>query len=62
MPLDESKYDTMRFMRCKNCGNVYAAGIGVTPECPECSSNSSAAYRPDESGKDGGANPENRGV
>ena len=56
MPIDESKYETMRFLRCKQCGNVYAASLNDTPECPECSSTKAKIYRPDDAeGEDVGA-------
>jgi predicted nucleic acid-binding Zn-ribbon protein len=51
MALDESKYKTLRFMRCKQCGEVFASGVGAVPECPDCASQNSTVYRPD--GKDG---------
>jgi predicted Zn-ribbon and HTH transcriptional regulator len=54
MALDESKYETMRFMRCKQCGNVYASGFDDTPECPECASHQSIIYRPDGAKEDSG--------
>lgn len=51
MALDESKYKTLRFMRCKQCGAVFASGVGTVPECPDCASQNSSVYAPD--GKDG---------
>ncbi len=51
MALDESKFDTMQFMRCKRCGNVFASRLKSVPECPECSSADVARFRPD--GKQG---------
>jgi DNA-directed RNA polymerase subunit RPC12/RpoP len=49
MALDESKFDTMQFMRCARCGNVFAARLSGSgaPECPECSSADVARFRPD---------------
>jgi len=47
MALDESKYKTLRFMRCKQCGGVFASGVGAVPECPDCASQNSTVYRPD---------------
>ena len=50
MALDESKYETMKFLRCKQCGNVYTARLGVAaPECPECSSREAEIFRPEGS-------------
>lgn len=52
MALDESKYETMKFLRCRQCGNVYTARMGITdPECPECSSREVEIYIPE--GSDG---------
>lgn len=36
--LDENNYPTMKFMRCKKCGNVFAASMTGYNECPECAS------------------------
>jgi predicted Zn-ribbon and HTH transcriptional regulator len=47
MAIDESKYKTMRFMKCKKCGNVYAASLSGSMECPECASNDVLHFRPD---------------
>jgi predicted Zn-ribbon and HTH transcriptional regulator len=56
MAPDENKFKTMQFMRCKKCGNVYAASVSGTVECPECSSGDAVRYRPD--GKEGGETAE----
>lgn len=47
MAPDENKFKTMQFMRCKKCGNVYAANVSGAVECPECSSGDAVRYRPD---------------
>jgi predicted Zn-ribbon and HTH transcriptional regulator len=47
MAIDESKYKTMRFMKCKKCGNVYAASLTGSKECPECASDDVLHFRPD---------------
>jgi predicted Zn-ribbon and HTH transcriptional regulator len=47
MPIDESKYRTLKLMRCKKCGNVYAASLTSAAECPECSSRDASYFRPD---------------
>lgn|GEM_PF-3317795 len=53
--IDESKFGTMRLLRCRKCGNVYAAGYGAAvPECPECSSNESELYKPEGSDRNEG--------
>jgi predicted Zn-ribbon and HTH transcriptional regulator len=56
MAPDESKFSTMKFMRCKKCGNVYAASLTGAVECPECSSGDAVRYRPD--GKEDDSSPE----
>lgn len=56
MAPDENKFKTMQFMRCKKCGNVYAASVSGAVECPECSSGDAVRYRPD--GKEGGETAE----
>jgi predicted Zn-ribbon and HTH transcriptional regulator len=44
---NEQQYPTMRFMKCKKCGAVFAAPPGGPTECPECSSAATGAFRPD---------------
>jgi len=48
MSLDENNYKTLRFMKCKTCGNVFAASLAGSKECPDCASNHIAHFRPDE--------------
>ena len=43
--MDENKYPTRRFMRCRKCGQVFAAGPWDTQECPECSSADTEEYQ-----------------
>jgi ABC-type ATPase with predicted acetyltransferase domain len=53
MALDESKFETLKFLRCKQCGNVYTASLKETaPECPECSSHEAELFRPEGSEED----------
>jgi hypothetical protein len=47
MAIDESNYKTMKLLRCKKCGNVYAAGLSGSTECPECASDDASQFRPD---------------
>jgi predicted Zn-ribbon and HTH transcriptional regulator len=47
MAPDENKFRTMKFMRCKKCGNVYAARLTGAVECPECASDEAVRFRPD---------------
>ncbi len=47
MPLDENKYETMRFMKCKTCGNVFAASLAGSKECPDCESHHISRFQPD---------------
>ena len=48
MAFDESKYKTTKFMKCKECGNVFAAGLsGGNAECPDCASGDLSRFRPD---------------
>jgi hypothetical protein len=49
--MNESQYPTLRFMHCKKCGNMFVAGLDGSTECPECSSDSTTAYSPEENGK-----------
>lgn len=44
--LDESKYPTLRYFRCRTCGHVFVEGLAGSTECPECSSSDAGAYRP----------------
>ncbi|NLP03902.1 MAG: hypothetical protein GX089_15515 [Fibrobacter sp.] len=46
--INESKYPTMRLMLCRKCGNVFAAGFSGDKECPDCSSQSTTEYNPEE--------------
>ena len=45
--LDENKYPTMKLLRCKKCGNVFAESLAGTTDCPECSSADASQYQPD---------------
>jgi predicted nucleic acid-binding Zn-ribbon protein len=49
---DEKKYPTLRFLKCKNCGNVFAGNMDLDIDCPECSSVDFQPYHPveDENG------------
>jgi hypothetical protein len=47
MAIDENNYKTMKLLRCKKCGNVYAASLTGSTECPECSSDDASQFRPD---------------
>lgn len=47
MPIDENNYKTMKLFRCKKCGNVYAASLTGSTECPDCASNDISNYSPD---------------
>jgi predicted Zn-ribbon and HTH transcriptional regulator len=49
MPIDESNYKTMKLYRCKKCGNVYAASLSGSTECPDCASNDVSHFSPDGS-------------
>jgi uncharacterized OB-fold protein len=42
--MDEGKYPTRRFMRCRKCGQVFAGGPYPKQECPECSSADTEEY------------------
>ena len=58
MSLDESKYPTMKFMRCKQCGSVFAASLSGATECPDCASSDAVRYRPDGKETDDGPKEE----
>jgi rubredoxin len=45
---DESKFPTMKLLRCKKCHHVYAANMGGPAECPECSNTGAFEFRPDQ--------------
>ncbi len=45
--INENKYPTMRFMFCKKCGNVFAASFSGARECPDCSSENTTEYNPE---------------
>ena len=47
MPIDESNYKTMKLFRCKKCGNVYAASLSGSTECPDCASSDVSHFSPD---------------
>jgi predicted Zn-ribbon and HTH transcriptional regulator len=48
MAIDENNYKTMKLLRCKTCGNVYAASLTGSTECPDCASNNVTQFRPDD--------------
>ena len=50
---DESRFPTMRLMRCNKCHAVYAARQDGPNECPECSNNSAAEFKPGQEEKNG---------
>ncbi|MDD5675652.1 MAG: hypothetical protein PHC61_15900 [Chitinivibrionales bacterium] len=45
---DESRYPTMKLLRCKKCGAVFTVSVGSSNECPECSypNEEGAEFRP----------------
>lgn len=45
---DENKYPTLRFLKCKKCGNVFTGSLTGDAECPECLSQDAIYYRPYE--------------
>jgi predicted Zn-ribbon and HTH transcriptional regulator len=47
MSIDENNYKTMKLYRCKKCGNVYAASLSGSTECPDCASNDVSNFSPD---------------
>lgn len=53
---DENRYPTMRFLRCKKCGNIFVESLSGSKECPDCSSENTDIYEPDDSKKKKGEN------
>jgi predicted Zn-ribbon and HTH transcriptional regulator len=47
MTIDESNYKTMKLFKCRRCGNVYAASLAGSTECPDCSSDDVSHFCPD---------------
>jgi hypothetical protein len=45
--LDENRFPTMRFMKCRKCGNVFVASLSGVTTCPECSSEDAEQFSPD---------------
>ena len=54
MGIDESKYETMKIVRCTKCKNVYVSPISTIPQCPECQSGAVQKFVP---GSDGDVRP-----
>jgi len=44
---NEDLYPTRRFMVCRKCKNIFAAGFGGKNECPDCASRQVSEYMPD---------------
>jgi len=47
MAFDEGNYETMKILKCRKCGNIFAASLTGSQECPECESSNVLRYRPD---------------
>jgi predicted Zn-ribbon and HTH transcriptional regulator len=47
MKHDENRYPTMKFLRCRKCGNVFVGSLTGAVDCPDCSSEDTQAYTPD---------------
>jgi rubrerythrin len=47
--LDESKYPTLKYMKCKKCGHVFTGSLTGDTDCPECASFDTSFYQPFES-------------
>ena len=45
---DENKYPTLRYMKCKKCGNVFVMSYSGSKECPECASDEADTFQPGE--------------
>ena len=45
---DESKYPTLKYMKCKRCGHVFTGSPTGDTDCPECKSLDTSSYQPFE--------------
>jgi uncharacterized Zn finger protein (UPF0148 family) len=45
---DENKYPTLRYFRCKKCGNVFVMSYDGATECPDCESEQTDVYDPEK--------------
>lgn len=43
---NESDYPTLKYMRCKQCGNIFAARMDGSTECPDCMSDKTDVDEP----------------
>jgi uncharacterized OB-fold protein len=50
---DENNYPTLRYMKCKQCGNVFVMSFAQSSECPECASENAEVYLPGTDDKRG---------
>lgn len=42
---DESKYPTMKIMKCNSCGHVFNSSLDGSACCPECDSPDTSPYK-----------------
>jgi hypothetical protein len=52
---DESRFPTMRFMKCATCGHVFVQSLSGEKICPECSSTQTSVYAPERQEEGGGS-------
>jgi Zn finger protein HypA/HybF involved in hydrogenase expression len=58
MAFDESKFPTLKFVRCRKCKNLFTTNLSGAPECPDCASADTTGFQPDEKKDDGVDNSE----
>jgi predicted nucleic acid-binding Zn-ribbon protein len=44
--VEEEKYPTQRFLRCRKCGRIFVASLSGSNDCPDCASTSLETYTP----------------
>ena len=49
---DESRYPTLKYMRCKKCGHTFTASFTGDTDCPECVSFDTTTFEPFENPED----------
>ena len=52
MKHDENRYPTMKFLRCRKCGNVFVGSLTGAVDCPDCTSEEAELYSPDMDAED----------